>query len=619
MAPTIRSVSTVVFDGPSSTIGRPEAAATGDLLLLIHSADNGTLADMQVSGSWQVAGTAGGSVGNWAGTKVWQKIVTAGDPDTYTISQGATADGVAVMVAISGATTGLVIENISRQSQTISIMTPAATPPAIGCLELRWAAGVRFASTAITWFTPGEYDEITTLQSRTHATGALVARGLTNNAPVGAAEFLTSLGLNVWNGVTILVPPPSGGGPGGEPPPPTSPPPTIPAIPSSERVVHYVYEFCDLLTDALICKDLDLYEVSYDRRIIEAGTFSATLKIVDEATAVKVARIVPRHPDDLSTGPGRTIAHVYRNGVIWGSYVIWRASVSRSGRSEPIQVRIEGASLESYLKQVKIRTDLSYDGVDQLDIARGLLTTMQATPRYDIGLILQGGASSATASVEYLASEASTYGDRLAELASADDGFEWAVQTIDNDDGTRSRYWVWGYPTLGTTSAHVFTEPGNVLSWSEDIDALRGGTTFQVRGQANNADASTSSEPLVSEVVLAQAHLTAGWPGIDVTADQSGLSDGDALTRYATWWASRRSGAVRVHEVTVRLPAATTFGPGNLGDWVTVMLVNPWWPITNGVASFSKSWRVVGMAFKPPAKGSGQEECTLTLEEEADA
>ncbi|MFI6510145.1 hypothetical protein ACIBCT_21275 [Streptosporangium sp. NPDC050855] len=617
MAPEIRSVSERVFNGSSSVISRPLLTTNGDLLLLIHSADNGSLDDMQISGGWQVAETAGGSAGNWAGTKIWKRIAS-NEPSTYTISQGGTADGVAVMLAISGAGTGLVVETISRSSQTIFIQTPAATPSTIGCLELRWAAGVRFASTSIEWFTPAGYDSLVELQSRTHATGVLTERALTGNAPVGVAEFLSSLGLNVWNGITILVPPPSGsGGPGGEPPPPTSPPPTIPAIPSGEQVVHYTYVFADLLTDHQICKDLDLYDVSYERRIIEAGTFSASLVVTDEATAAKVARIVPRHPDDLSTGPGRTVVHVYRNGVIWGSYVIWRASVSRSGRNSPIEVRIEGASLESYLSQVKIRSDLGpYEGIDQIDIARTLLNSMQATPRYDIGLVLQGGTSGVTHSAEYLASEASTYGERLAELSTNDPGFEWVIQVVDNGDGTRTKYWVWGYPKIGSPAAgHKFMEPGNVLSWSEDIDALRGGTTFQVRGESINDDASTISEPLVSNVVLAQAYIDAGWPGIDVTADRSGVSDLDVLNGYATWWAANRAGTVRVHQATVRLPANTTFGPGNLGDWVTVMLVNPWWPIVNGVASFAKSWRVVGMAFKPPSKGAGQEECTLVFEE----
>ncbi|MEV0830906.1 hypothetical protein [Nonomuraea rubra] len=615
MAPEIRSVSERAWDGPSTLISRPLLAVNGDLLLLIHSADNGSQSDMQVSGGWTLVETAGGSSGNWAGTKVWKRVA-AGEPETYTISQGGAADGVAVMLAISGAGTGVTVKTISRSSQTIFIPTPAATPPAIGCLDLRWAAGVRFASTNITWFTPPGYDEVAELQSRTHATGVLVERALTSNAPVGEAEFLSSLGLNVWNGLTILVPPSGPGGPGGEPPPPTSPPPTIPAIPSSEQVVHYTYEFADLLTDRLICKDLDLYDVSYDRRIIEAGTFSASLKVTDEVTAAKVARIVPRHPDDLSTGPGRTIVHIYRNGVIWGSYVIWRASVSRSGRS-PIEVRIEGASLESYLSQVKIRTDLGpYEGIDQIDIARTLLNSMQSTPRYNIGLVLQDGTSSVTATAGYLASEASTYGERLAQLATNEHGFEWCIQVVDNGDGTRTRYWVWGSPTIGSEAAnHKFMEPGNVLSWSEDIDALRGGTAFQVRGESINDDASTTSEPLVSTVALAQAHIDAGWPGIDVTADRSGASDQDTLNSFAAWWAAHRAGTVRVHQATVRLAPNTSFGPGNLGDWVTIMLVNPWWPIVNGVASFAKSWRVVGMAFKPPAKGSGQEECTLVFEE----
>lgn len=613
MAPQIRDVGGGTLFGSGGEFVAPEHAA-GDLLLLIHSADNGSLAQMGVTGGWTPLGSRPGPTGRWGGTKVWKKAASAG-AESYVVTQAASADGVIVIVAISGASTaGIVVEQTGGFSSS-QVQTPVATPPVGGCLELRWAAGVPPQPGAnVEWDVPAGYALRATAQSRLfYAAGTLVSRALTGTAPVGVVGITSSSVLDTWDGFTILVPPTDGG----DTPSPEAPPPTIPALPSGEQVVHYTYVFADLLTDEQICKDLDLYDVSYDRRITEGGAFSAGLVITDDATAAKVARILPRYPGDLSTGPGRTIVHVYRNGVVWGSYVIWRGTVSRSGRGEPIRVQIEGSSLESYLKQVKIRDDLGpYAGVDQIVIARTLLTAMQSTAPYNLHLTLQAGTSGVTQDRQYLASQATTYGEQLAELANTSPGFEWIVQVIDNGDGTRTRYWLWGAPKFGASSSdHKFMEPGNVLSWSEDIDALRGGTAFQARGESTNSDASSSSEPLVSDVALAQAHIDAGWPGIDVTTDYSGVDDEATLNAYATWAATTRGGAVRVHQATVRLPANTQFGPGGLGDWVTLMLVNPWWPIVDGVASFAKRWRVVGMAFKPPSKGSGQEECTLTFEE----
>jgi hypothetical protein len=612
--PSVRSFSRRAFAGSSSTVSRPSGTQAGDVLIAIHGADQGSAADMTISGGWTLVRSQEGFTDAWAGSRVWRRVATASEPSSYTVNQASGADGVVIVVALTEATaTGIVVTADGAEEFTNEVAAPAATPPKAGCLALRWAGGTPFLpGDDVFWDYPPGHTPITQAQSGLFASAALAVRSLSTNTPIGSANFFVIPAIHVWQSFTIIVPPSTSSGPT----PPPAPPPTIPAIDSSEQVVHYRYDFCDLLTDDLIANDLDLREVTYERRIGEHGPFSATVDITDEITAAKVARILPRHPEDLSSGPGRTLVHVYRNGVVWGSYILWSAEVSWSGRGQPIQVRLEGASLESYLLRVKIRSDLGpYEDEDQIQIARNLLDNMQSTPRYDIGLVLTSGLSGVTQNRHYLASEASTIGERLQELADVDDGFEWTIIVVDNGDGTRTRQWVWGYPQLGSdATSHKFLQPGNVLSWSESID-VRGGTAFQARGQAESDDASEETQAPVSDVVLAQAHLDAGWPGIDVTTDHSNVSDTSVLTAYATWGATHRAGATRLHQATVRLPAATTFGPGNLGDRVTLMLVNPWWPVVDGVASFAKSWRVVGMSFKPPSKGSDIEECVLTFEE----
>lgn len=377
--------------------------------------------------------------------------------------------------------------------------------------------------------------------------------------------------------------------------------------------VWYRYRAHDLLTDAYIA-DLELADVSYSCRIGEPGTFSATIPIPNPTVADRVATVIPRHPDDLSTGPGRTVIHVYRNGVIWGSYILWAAEVSMSGEGK-VSINVQGASLESYLARAEIRSDLTYTSTDQIEIARQLLTTMQSTPRYDIGLTMQAGTSGVLRDRMFLASEAASYGQRIAELADTDGGFEWVIRTSETA-GVRTREWVWGYPRLGSsTGSHVFTQPGRVLTWSGSIDATNGGTAFLTRGENVNEDVAASSAPLLSDVTLAQDHLDAGWPGLDATVDYSSVRDQDTLNLYAAWLATHRAGAVRIHQATVRLDADTSFTPDNLGDYVRLMLVNDWWPRVDGYASFSKSWRVIGMDIRPPSRDSDHDEATLIFQE----
>jgi len=614
--PSIRSISQRAFAGSSATIQRPSGVQPGDLLIAFMGSDQGSVSDLQISGGWTLISQQGGFIDAWAGSKVWRRVATASEPTSYTVSQHSGADGVVIIVALRDASASgiIAVGDGAEEPFTWAVRVPAATPRQPGCLALRWAAGTQYLPGGdVDWFYPAGHQGVTQLQSRDFASAALAVRQLPSNSPIGTAWFEVDPWVDVWQSFTVIVPPPSQSGPT----PPPAPAPTIPAIDSSEQVVHYTYVFADLLTDELVANDLDLQDVTYERRIGEPGSFSATVSVVDEVTAAKVARVVPRHPEDLSTGPGRTVCHVYRNGVVWGSYIIWSASISWGGRDQPIQVRLEGSSLESYLFRVKIREDMGpYEGVDQIEIARDLLATMQLTPRYNIGLVLTSGTSGVTRDAHFLASDAASVGERLRELADVDDGFEWMIVVVDNGDGTRTRHWVWGYPHIGSDATdHKFLQPGNVLSWSESID-VRGGTAFQARGQASSDDASEETQAPVSDVILAQAHLDAGWPGLDVTTDHSNVSDVETLNAYARWGAANRAGATRLHEATVRLPANTTFGPGNLGDKVTLMLVNPWWPVENGVASFAKAWRVVGMQIKPPSRGSDIEECTLTFEEE---
>lgn len=603
-----RSVAITTASVASFPASAPNAAS-GDRLVCIHVSDGPSGMDAP-SGGWTLLESVQSS--NFLRTNIWLRTATPSEPSSYSLSQGAGGDSVVIIAAISG-TSSATPRVASTMGSGTQITTPSVSLPSGTGTELRIGGGGDVDGNTADWQVPAGFTRRAEARSRIYASAILATRDITTPGETGETVFTVDQSLPDLHGITILFPDQSSGGGGGGGG--TTPPPTVPALPSDAVQVHYVYEFADLLTDAPICKDLDLHDVSYERRIGEAGTFSASISITDDVTAGKVARILPRHPEDLSTGPGRTVVHVYRNGVVWGTFAIWSASVSRSGRG-PISVTIQGASLESYLSRVRIRSDYSYTATDQIAAARSLLAGMQSTARYDIGLQLQAGGSGVERDRTYLASESSTYGERLAELANVDNGFEWCIQTVDNGDGTRTRFWVWGYPRLGATAMqYKFSEPGNVLSWQEDIDSSRGTTAAQARGESVDDDASQASEPLVSDVILAQGHIDAGWPGLDNTTDYSSVSEISTLNAYATWWATNRAGTVRVHQATVRLAANSSFGPGNLGDTVTLMLVNDWWPVADGVASFSKSWRVVGMAFKPPQKGAGQEECTLTFEE----
>ncbi|MFC6080905.1 hypothetical protein [Sphaerisporangium aureirubrum] len=381
--------------------------------------------------------------------------------------------------------------------------------------------------------------------------------------------------------------------------------------------VRYRYIFADLLTDETIC-ELPLTKVSYDHRINQPGVFSAGMPIANRRVSNLLARAIPRDIADLSAGPGRIVCHCLRdNGSfvdLWGSFWVWYAKTSQ-GRKGPPQVDLRGMSLDGYLASVEIQTAFSRLATDRIVIARDLVTEVQALPYAGLGINFGAGTSGVTQDLIVAPGDKANYGETLRKLAEQTNGFETHLNTY-LAGGQRVRELRWAYPTLGEEGAHhEFSQPGNVLEWSQESDALRGGTRWRARGDSANNDLSLASGPQFSEPVEATAHLQAGWPRIDRTLDLQGETDPASLQSYAAYWAATAAGAVRVHTATVRLAPKTTLTPHRLGDFATLRLSNMRFPRVNGVAGFVRSWRVIGMEIKPPDRSNGIEEANLIFEE----
>ncbi|GAA1994423.1 hypothetical protein GCM10009799_20670 [Nocardiopsis rhodophaea] len=388
---------------------------------------------------------------------------------------------------------------------------------------------------------------------------------------------------------------------------------------------RYRYVFADLVSDRTI-DELDLADVKFDRRICQAGAFSATLPVPNRAMADRAARVVPRLDGDLSTGPGRTVMHVYRAGALWGSYIIWSATPESDDRGR-VSIGLRGASLESWLWHREIRTDITYDQTDQLEIARSLVFFAQEIPGQagvsgaDIGITfpLPPPESGILRDREYKASEAETYGKRLEQLSEVIDGPEWAIRTYTDASGERVREFV-AEQQLGQGSTdHVFSQPGNIIAWSYPADATDAATSWQARGDTPNDDVAADSEPLLSDFWYSTRHLDSGWPLLERTEDYQSVTDIGTLNGYARWWASRRSGMVRIPQVTVRLDEHTSFSPNRIGDYARLTLVNHWFPpLPDGSPTFRRTWRVIGVEVTPTSRADGQERAKLIFEEPTD-
>ncbi|GIH70354.1 hypothetical protein [Sphaerimonospora thailandensis] len=597
----------------SSSIARPGGTKKDDVLIVIHGCGSGGPDDMGISGGsgWvTIAERAMDGFGG-GGTKVYRKILRANDPAGFDLTSASTSRSAAILLVIRGGQAAQVVAKISGLfnpwDDVTRAVAPAATPAGASGLEIRAGVGFSPWGTA-TWPTPDGYTPAAAVQAGSAVTLSAVSRPLVSSAAVGEQTLRTGTDVYSSHGVTILIP-------SGSSVPDA--PDIAPWAPGRGSGL-YRYMVHDLLSGSYIT-DIRPTDCSFDRRISEPGTFSATLPVSNAVQADQVARIVPRHSSDLSTGPGRITVRIWRAGVLWGEYWITGAVIERSRRGG-ITVKLRGSTLDAFLFNVPVESSRYYSG-EQIANARSLIGHMQALSGANLGLLLQPGSSGVIRTLEAKAADDPTYGSALSDFARGFNGFEWLTDPTANSDTEQvERWWRWGYPRLTSDRVHVVSESptgGDILEWREEIDALRGATRVRVRGGTPEAvDAEEGSEPVYSAWQSASAHLAAGWPRYGQRLDHPGESTSTStLNNYAQRWIKTMAGAVRVYSATVALGARTTISPSSLGDQVRRIMVNEWWPRSAGGATFNQTQRLIGISITPVRRGVGKEEAKLILEE----
>lgn len=181
----------------SFNVARPSGTTQGDILIAFHSSDVGSLSDLGTpsgGATWQLLSQQGGT--NFAGTKVWWKVAGGSEPSQYGFTQNSGGDGVAAVVAITGAVTSTpVVASVTGTLTSASVLTPSVTPTGSDDLELRWAAvgSSEFSQSDVSWSPPsGGYTERADLQSGQYVTASLATISLTSSAATGTRNFTES-------------------------------------------------------------------------------------------------------------------------------------------------------------------------------------------------------------------------------------------------------------------------------------------------------------------------------------------------------------------------------------------------------------------------------------------
>lgn len=125
----------------------PAGDLEGQVLLLLHAADIGDIADMGTptgGAPWLLLHDADGlnSAGDGA-ARLWWKVGGAAEPASYGLTQSASADGAAIVTAVTGADPGTLASGELSATTSLNnndVPTPSVPIAAPGGLDMRFAA-----------------------------------------------------------------------------------------------------------------------------------------------------------------------------------------------------------------------------------------------------------------------------------------------------------------------------------------------------------------------------------------------------------------------------------------------------------------------------------------------
>jgi hypothetical protein len=356
----------------------------------------------------------------------------------------------------------------------------------------------------------------------------------------------------------------------------------------------YTYRMFDLLTGAPL-GEWPMRVGSFSRSINEAGELDATLFLSDR-THVK-----GWNPETIER---RTCLYVIRDTVpVWGG-IIWRAKPVDGAT----KANIYAQTFESYLDHRLIRETVRFNGVDQLDIARALLTAAQTDPRGNIGLTASVNTSGVLRDQTYEGWDRRGVLAALQELAELGDGFEFTVDVGLDADGEPTRTMVLGYPQLGQARGLVLEYPGSIVDYDWPTDGMGAANVASALGSGDGASM------LIRDAVSQRAtdELAAGYPILETTFSHKDVTTLSRLQAHADEDLDAAVGDVTIPALTVR-DTFPVFGTYALGDTTRVRITSPYHPAkTDGAPGVDRSARIVGWRVTPP-DGDKPERVELTM------
>lgn len=357
---------------------------------------------------------------------------------------------------------------------------------------------------------------------------------------------------------------------------------TAPAFSNTYRLL-----ICDLRSDRLL-DVLPVEGVSIDDFIGKTGSLRGSVPIPN-AEIARRARV--------ALVPGRTAVWVERGREIWWGGVLWTLQLTSDSRGD-IKAQIQVGGWESYLYRRLLHDTQIAQQVDQFDIVRGLVDYAQEKNGGNIGITYDGQPSGVVRDRTFLRYDLHSIGDLISDLSNVENGFEWRIASYRDPDGRRTKRLILGSPVIQAgMSDLVLDHPGPVISYTWPTDATIKANTWQSRGATDNTNQAAESYPMMSDLLVDQANLDAGWPRLDGTSDYTTVEQMSTLNAHARadWDAFRDPVTIPAVQVVM----SDQVGPTLLGQTIRLRIRDLWHE-----TPLDARYRVVGVSVQPPERGN---------------
>lgn len=363
-------------------------------------------------------------------------------------------------------------------------------------------------------------------------------------------------------------------------------------------MTDYKYVFVTLRSE-IVVEEIRCYGVYMSRQLGDQGYFTASFNF--DQTGKSNADLV------AATTPGFCYVVAERNNVpIWWG-IVW----SRTYQSQSKSCQISALGFEVFPQKQRIETNYTDTGTS-VELFSRLWTNMQTSAlgrniNINVPTVVAGPVKTITS----LVTEQRKFGDLMADLSDAADGFDWTIDCQRQNDGTYQKALRVAYPTIGIQPDNpdliTFEYPGSILNYYMTESMSDAGTNVRVMGGGEGSSMAIADLEQTSMLTLE------GWPRWDTELSYKDVTDNALINQLALQAAINNKPPMMTAKITVKGDQDPILGSYNIGDACQLVITDARNPSPGAsVAGLVIPSVILGYEIHPSAS-DGVEEVNIIL------